>query len=528
MVSEAYELEPLEEYDEQELFLSILHHDSRNGNILRMLLCEDGQGKRFAKHFGNRDVKRIAYRSSINDAYVSINTFKGFRRKSESVYNFGAIYIDLDGHDFPTVKEMDAAIERTKNRLRRAYEGGEVTAPTMITHTGRGLGIFYVLTNSIANVAKARKSVRYLDQIRAAMTAKYKRLLSDDGYLDVDTTVKDYSRVCRIPLTYNHAAERWCRLIYVNYNEEGEVEYSDLRALARDNHLFDQINDVKKSVASQKIVSLDAYRLPFLTIRLQKLDILQKIRDYDCSGHREYMVFVHYNSAKQIYGEEQGLIVTKAFNKRFRVPLDDSEVEHAAMIVNKNIAPSQDYQGFYKLPDAWVMDVLDVTEEENRACRFGASKREIERQQIKEHNAKKRQDRDEAVANQVENHPEQSYEDIGKMFGISSKTVQRIAAKCGVSRYKKAEKESNIALVSGNGTNGQKMADSLSVSFGKGEGLAPVNTVQDVVVAEDALVQAYADLYGAVTDTRKRGRPISGQLAFRWGRDGDIGYYMIS
>ena len=181
-------------------------------------------------------------------------------------------------------------------RLKRAFLEGEISVPTMITHTGRGLGVFYILRTSIANTQKARKSIQYLDQVRAALTAKYKRILNGRGYLEVDMTVKDAARVCRIPLTYNSRAERWCRLIHVSRDDDGEVAYCSLEELARDNHLFDKINEIKRQIASRKVVSLDAYRVPFLTIRLQKLQMLQELRGYDCSGCREYMIFAFYNT----------------------------------------------------------------------------------------------------------------------------------------------------------------------------------------------------------------------------------------
>lgn len=543
--TEAYALEPLEEIDEQDLFLSILYHDARGGNAIRMLLGENEGEKPYVRHFANRDYRKIGYRSTRYNAYASVNTFKSYKRVSDDVYNLSGIFIDLDGHDFKTVEAMDAAIRRTKKRLQKAFKTGEISPPTMITDTGRGLGIFYILKSSIAVTEKTQKSVRYLDHVRAALTAKYKKMLSGDGYLDVDTTVKDYARVCRMPLTMNKKINRWCRLIHVSYSEEDEVMYYDLKELASNNHLFDEVNKVKKEIAAKKVVSLEAFRLPFLTIRLQKLEILQEVRRFDCSGHREYMIFVYYNAAKQIYGEREAVIATKAFNSRFKEPLADEELEHAFTVTDKNVPPTGDYEGFYKLPDAWIVEMLEVTDEENDMCRFGASKRQIERQHIKKENQQKREGRNKQIADFIIANPKKTYPEIAAQFGVSESTVYRVCKEYDIKRNKvvsqtnPVEAEGSIRRAEERKTKTlQKMSQSLlgvlSVPTAA-DGLSAQDSLPGVVIeaektrqTQDGLVQAYRDLYGQVTKCRKRRKQVLGQMAFRWDSDGNIEYYIVS
>ncbi len=536
--SEAYELEPLEDLDEQDLFLSVLYHDARGGHAIRMLLGEREGSKPYVRHYASKDYAKVGYRSGKYDAYVTVNTFRAYERKSEEAYNLSGIFIDLDGHDFKTFDQMDAAIERTKERLRKAYQEGELTAPTMITHTGRGLGLFYILSSSIANVPKARKSIQYLEQVRAALTAKYKRVLSGRGYLQVDSTVKDRARVCRLPLTYNSKASRWCRLIHVSRDEDGEVRYCDLNRLAEENHLFDQINVLKKQISSRKVVQLDAYRLPFLTIRMQKLQMLQEMRGYDCSGCREYLVFAFYNAAKQVYGENMGKVVLREFNAKFNNPLTDQELDHACKTVDDNVAKTGDYEGFYKLPDSWIVAVLGVTDEENARIRFGSYKRQIEREKAREDNAKAKQERNAAIVKEIREHPDKTYRQIAEIYGVSAKTVQRIAADYDATRYKRQEKQEKagiVAFVPDNGTNGQKVAESplgvLSVAVRKGETMpsgVDVELRETRERRQDGLIQAYADLYAQVTERRKRRKQISGQLGFRFDDTGQALYYETS
>ncbi len=548
--STIYALKPFVEEDEQALFLSILYHDIRGGNAIRMLLGEGGETP-YVRHFANKDYNKIKYMSTNYNAYASLNTFKSYKRVADEVYNHSGIFIDLDGHDFKSTEAMDAAIDRTWEKLQKAFEDGEITAPTMVTHTGRGLGLFYILESSIANQPKAQKSIKYLDDVRAALTAKYKHLLSGRGYLEVDTAVKDAARVCRMPGTINKKINRTCRLIHVSYKKSGEVEYCDLNRLAKENHLFDEINKIKREIASKKIISLDAYRMPFLTIRLQKLEMLQELRKFKCTGVREYMIFIYYNAAKQIYGADQAVLAVKEFNKKFSEPLPESELTHAFTVTDRNMPPTGDYEGFYKLPDKWVVEVLDVTDEENKQCHFGASKRQIERENTKKENRSRREERDKTIAEYIVANPKETYPSIAAQFGVSESKIYLICKQFGISRYngrneavekaaetvaepvKAAEitKVQNLKNLSKSplGVPFEGLRGPSSDAFPLEMGVSVECVHRDIVESrQDGLVQAYADLYGSVTKRRKKSRQMPGQMGFRIGPDGEVEYYVIA
>lgn len=58
-----------------------------------------------------------------------------------------------------------------------------------------------------------------------ALLDDYKKIF-DGTNIEVDTSVKDAARVCRIPGTYNTKAGRYAELIYIN-EKDGEVQYCD-------------------------------------------------------------------------------------------------------------------------------------------------------------------------------------------------------------------------------------------------------------------------------------------------------------
>lgn len=437
MLINSYELEPLEYIDEQETFLRILYHDSRGGNAIRLCIDRDHGIKDV---YANPDYHKMDYRSGKYNVYTSVNTFKSYKRLSQDVWNYSAIYIDLDCHDkdLKTVS-LDCAIENTKSRLIKAFMTNEISIPTMITFTGRGLGLFYVLNTSIANTPPSDKSIRYLYHVYSALMERYGCILAGDRYLKVDYAVKDKSRVCRLPLTFNHNIGRWCRLIHVSYNEYGDVRYYDLKELAECNSLFVKPNITlksKKIIIPTKTININEFKMPFLKQRINRLEMLQNLRNYDCEGSRELMTFVHYNAATQLYGPEKGKESTIAFNNRFNEPLENNEIISMFEGVDRNVArDTNDYEGFYKLKDKWIKEKLDVTESENIVCKFGTS---VKRQLEKENNKNRKQIRNRAIADRIIKEKNCSYTEIALRFGVSSKTVQRIAKQYHVNRYKKA------------------------------------------------------------------------------------------
>ena len=531
-----------EHIDEQELFLSILYHDARGGNAIRMLLgpeVPEGQ-KRYVRHFANKDIRRLGYGSMKNNAYASLNTFRSYRRLSDQVFNHSGIFIDLDGHNY-TGSDLVRSKIKTLDVLQKAFDDGTLSTPTMITDTGRGYGLFFILRQSIANSPKSEKSIKYLNDVTSKLTAKIKGILdAEKGLLEVDTTVHDAARVVRMPMTYNLKSQSWCRLIYWN-EEDGDTKYFDLKELSEQNHLFDYINEVKEKYKAQKVVSIDAYRLPFLTIRMQKLELLQELRGYSCAGSREYMTFIYYNAAKQVYGAEQGVRAVKVFNERFNSPLDDSELQHAIDVTDKNVAPLKNYEGYYKLPDDWIMEKLAVTAEENAQCRFGSSKRQIEREQTKAEHKKAREERSRQIIEYVQAHPEMKYEDIEVSLGISDSMLRRTLKKAGISRYKTTNTGVELQVLSSKSDqNVQNLAESLlgvPSALGAGEEEQAVSAVLPVAVEASAkrtvdarmsLLKAYTELYDEVTQTKRQNKQIPGQLSFRWGAGGEVEYYMIS
>ncbi len=513
------------EAEEQLQFLNVLQHDRHNGNVIRFTLGADENLE--PRHFANKDVKKVMYLNPNKNAYVSLNSFKGYKRVSEDVWNYTSIYIDLDGHNYAE-DELEAAILRTKEVLGKAVDNKEILLPTMMTATGRGLGIYYVFERSIANVDGSQKAIKFMKDIQNLLYRKYSEILSEKGLLEVDPKVQDPSRVVRMPGSFNIKANKICRLLFVGTNKRDKILYYSLNDIVQGCHLdayFAKRIEARAEQRKKKIVYIDAYRLPFLTLRMQKLESLQELREYDCRGYREYMCFIYYNAAVQVLGSTEGSKMLEQFNNAFNEPISDKEIEHIIHVVESNEPSYGGYKGYYKLPDRYILETLEITEDENKVCRFGQSKRQIEREQTKEKNRLEKLKRADEIIKYVVDNPSVKYADIGSIFGISEATVKRILSNNNIHRYERANATVDRNSKAISVKKAQKMTESLvGVLSVAGDSVHNPSWMVEITHREE-LLQEYARLYKPIIEEYNSNKPIKGQLSFSFSPDGSIEFF---
>ena len=412
---------------EKETFLRFLYHDSRNGVMIR--LRKDVKGG--VSSFSTTDIRELAA-TGTDDAhiYTSVNTFRGAKRTADKIFNYGSIYIDLDCHA-EDPEAVQAAKEKTVELLEQAYASGEIAVPTLITDTGRGFGIQYVLNKSIANGNNVAQR-NFFKRVRQGIFDQYKQLMEAKSAAQPDPAVLDDARVCRMPGTYNKAAEKYCRLIYA------DEHYYELSELVKSCHLWEwedrETYQQKKEqrqgrkATARKIIPFKGNYTSFLQNRIEQLQTLQRIRRDECTNRcREQLLFIAYSALVQV-DREHAVERLHQINAEFTQPLDKKEVVH---IIEET---DSDQKGFYKLPDEYVVRTLDLTEEEIIALGFGSGWR---RTAAKRKTAKKRSEIRNQVVELLEQADRLSYNKIAEQVGISRRTVCTIAKEAGISRYKK-------------------------------------------------------------------------------------------
>ena len=425
-------------YDEKIEFLRLLYHDRRGGNMIRFFkqhdVFNDGGS---SVTLSTNDIDQLANTGTDNGHYyTSVNTFRGKRRLSEQVFCYCSIYIDLDCH-FPSEEKIIDAKRRTVALLEEAYSSGTLLPPTMITDTGRGYGLQYVLKSSIANTRNTARQLGFFKSVRLALYEAYDSLMSKDtNAATADPAVLDDSRVCRIPGTYNPSARNYCRLIYATHN------YFELNELVQGCHLWDwksnedylhakqaRVHSSKKTV---RIINFSQYQLPFLQNRLEQLDKLISLRGAKCTNScREQLLFITYSALTQL-DHDSAALELQNWNAKFLTPLAQAELDH---IVKET---DSDPKGFYKLPDEYLIKSLGMTPEEIDQTGVGKS---WKRNMQKLDTSKRREELQSKIISLLkQTDPQLTYIEIANLAHVSRRKVCMIAKDVGITRYKRHSK----------------------------------------------------------------------------------------
>lgn len=459
-------------------FLRTLYHDKRGGQMIRLLKKGDQ-----VSQLSTCDMDDLAATGTdLIDTYTTVHTFRGYKRTSDRVFNFGSIFIDLDCHsDDPD--QIQTAKMRTVEILEDAFSDGRLAVPTMITDSGRGFGLQYVLDKSIANVWKTEKIKAFYKKVRKNLYVKYLEILSADPQAaQPDASVLDDARVCRIPGTYNVAADTYCRLIAVS------GKHYELSDLVQGCNLWDWKSEEeykkakeekerkKKEIASRPVVPFAEYRLPFLSTRLEQLEKLQEMRGADCEGCREQMLFIAYSALVQV-DRSTAAVRLQEINERFTDPLPQAELDHIIQETDQSVG--MDHKGFYKLSNAYVVDTLGLTDAEIRTIGIGQGlKREADRKAARNRKKEKR----EKIVELLMQADTLTYEEIAEAAGVSRRTVCTVAKNEGLMRYATAaqrqdypEKKAEIIAIDSVREGERSAAE--SANFATGSVCVPLSSI---------------------------------------------------
>lgn len=431
----------LTQKEQQKIFNTALHSDARGGKVFFTTLL-NGE---MLSEVSSSDIESMTSISKTGNTYVSLNTFSKDERTSKNAYNIGAFFLDLDGHDLSDA-ELFLAKENTKRLLSQAVDMGLLCQWSMLTDSGRGLGLYILLGQSIPVYGRNSKSVRFYNAIYRMLIDRVQMILDScpDATLSVDTNVKDRARLCRLPGTYNYKAHTECKLLEYNVDNMEEVlRYSLWDIVLAAGLTWDAKEKEKKETFREEdgkdsSVSVHVKNIEkCLKDRQCKLELLQMLRD-DWNGFREIYCFAYYNCVKQLYGPKQGKALLFAFNKNFQDGgITEEELENICKSIEKNVNPDGNYGGFYKLTEEWICNSLQVDADEKRICHFGQkSEALLHHEQV--------------VSARIENHKNvvraiiknDSWNAVAEETGLALRTVKKIGKQYGCSMRKKPETDS--------------------------------------------------------------------------------------
>ncbi len=385
------------------------------------------------------------------DWYISRNGFTQRSRKTQRIRQINAFMFDLDCHQLNNRNAVESGICAVKS----AVFHGLLPEPTMIVDTGRGLHLYYVLEHSLSfrlrGGAYNEKGVAFFKDVETKLAAVIKQIIQDVPALELDTAVFDFSRVGRIPGTYNTKASRICSLIHCSgvYYALSQLANActELLGMKKQRYVLPANNDILAVQASvrtkhkqeSRFILFDKLSLS----RVDKIFKLQQVRGFDCMGNRELMCFCLYNAAVQVYQNKGDAFERlENFNARFVQPL-----EHSVLL---QIAASVSKVGFYKMSASTMVRKLKMTSLEIEKTAFFESRRVIEREQAKRATAEKRSARN-ALIVELYSRPGATMKSVAQAVGVCKRTVASVlkAAKIQSSGVKSVSDSANVAVKRG-------------------------------------------------------------------------------
>lgn len=414
--------------------------------------------------------------ASTNDSYVSANPFDGIcnekgmmLRTEQHCVGINELHFDIDilhgdFSEYPCEladQVMEVLIPELLNFLPE---------PTMIVSSGRGLTWIYrydklIEDPSIEEMIGKRKTVVHENEQVLRHDAAYRRIVEklhaayDPDIIDIDTTITDHSRICRIPGTINRKAGRYATLISckpeLRYNPEKLYELFGVSAepVLSDKKIETKQN-TKKKPASGQVVSdtkkekrekaIPANAIPFAPVeyrtaakaRIPRMEqIPEEVKLIDGSGRHRF-IFVYYCHCRLLYLQPIAEKMARALNDRFTEPLPDIEFSNQIARVDAHF--ETDYavhgDGCYIFKTDTFLEFLPISVDKAREMEFLKSKDLREKCRKNQEEAKERDRKiaelwlDGCTAQEIS----ESLKDTYRYCSLS--TIKRVIKKLGLDR----------------------------------------------------------------------------------------------
>lgn len=297
--------------------------------------------------------------NGIND-YISQNTFYKPQRRIENVKELRAVYIDIDCYNSNYTKDA------VQYFLEHDLYGYKIPRPNYLIDSGRGL-YYIVLIKPVPSMALP------------LWYAVQRYLFNTLKEFGADANALDPTRVLRIVGTMNSKSGTSVKVL-----DEYDYEYS-LREIQEGYLPEISPKKTKSKGRPKKMVSLfTEYSLYYA--RLMDISKICELRNYDVEGHREVILFLYrYYSACFTEDAEEALRRALELNSMFTKPLPENEV------IRDTKSATKAYENkLYKYTNTKLIQILDITLDEQQYLRTIISGKEKYRRSAEEQKEKKK------------------------------------------------------------------------------------------------------------------------------------------
>lgn len=442
------------------LFLNMYHSCAFRGSVFASYRGDDGKWHntkaKDVKAYYSKEYRDILA-NSTNDEYISINEFiedaQSKDAASVSVLNGFLIDLDIHGADL-TEEDKERRIEQAYNRLNEMIAAGELLRPSLFVFSGRGFQLHYLFGEKVT-------PDEAMKQLHTDMLTWFAQKM--DGLLEVDYSIVNFDRVCRIAGTYNTKAKRYSVLLDCSgfpYGVEQlrsffavtdaerrlakpkKSEPKAQKATSKKKKTNAKAINQGESITMPKIVKfVGKYERNALKYRMRNLRKLAEMRDNISEGCRNNWCLIYYHSAVQLYDLDTAMNMTLELAAILRDKsageFTDDEIYHYLEVYS--VRRNKEAQGIlvdgcgkpiaaeYHYSDGRIIDLLEITNEEITDLGIGATAAAKEK---REENKKKALEQDKKIAKMWLDGV--SYRQIAVEIGVNKSTVQRAIKRMGI------------------------------------------------------------------------------------------------
>lgn len=287
---------------------------------------------------------------NVENVYISLNTFYSTFRRVEYLKELNAHFIDLDTYKTKFTREQILM------NLEENYFNKSIPRPNLVMDSGRGLYLIWII-NSVPSKA--------LPLWKAIEEYLYRNLKA----FGADRQALDPTRILRVPGSINTKTKTEVTIL-----DKHDYIY-DLREIQKE--FLPELKPKEKKKGRPKKINYIYRERSLYYARIQDITKLCELREYDLKGHREIILFLYrYYLCSFTEDIKKALQDVLELNSMFVLPLRENEVISATRSAEKCYLNK--YKE-YRYKNETLIDLLEITEEEEKSMTTIISKQEYKR-----------------------------------------------------------------------------------------------------------------------------------------------------
>lgn len=273
----------------------------------------------------------LNYKKSQN-YYVMANTVKRYTtRTSDNLFSLNNIVLDYDIHSSISRYEREQLIDEFVWRLNRdLFTTGELITPNVVHYTGRGVQLwFHIESTSAKLLFLYHKAIDYIAIIIREWLKEYPTL---QRHIEPDiSSSKNAVGLFRMFDTYNTKAKT---MTVADVLHDKAINLNDLIKQLEDSEPVKEYlkrkEQIKKRYKKQELnedYELEERKNGYSALHYKRIKIIEELarETENPVGHRDMMIFLAFNSARQIYPFETAKKICRKINRSFSEPLSNIE-----------------------------------------------------------------------------------------------------------------------------------------------------------------------------------------------------------